>query len=684
MRSTRYLLSSAFALTFVLTALGSATAAQRVVLFEEAKNFGCPPCATTDPIIHGVLDSFGDQVASVKWYTWWPSANDPFYNYNPDPVDTRVPYYGITGVPDVLVDGLVGPDPFSASNMTNAINQRLAVPSPVAISVDGIVASDTEAEINVSIDVETPQAGSNYRLFVALAENYKFLMGPNGSPHHYDIFRWSNNNASGTGETIDLSTAGVQNFSYTMPVGPDHVDTELAARVWVQDYTTREVLNAGAADLLVLYDMAMDTVGATGQIGTATEVTSYSAILQNLGAADDTYDLTVSGVPAGWSYSYTTPAGTFSGPSTLTIPSLTNAAISLELDSQGASGTATVTLTAASQGNPGRQSQVQFQKINNAQVVLVDDDMGGARNEAVGQALDAAGVIWGHWDMTWGPVTTADLNIAGQAVFWLCDATGTPSLDVGDRDAISGLLDGGGKLAISGQDIGYEMADPSSPYFSGETIGFYVNYLHANYFNTGPNTYFVDGTPGDAIGDGLTFGLQPSGANAQTEHDAITAGFGADLVFAYDNSFGAAVKWTDGTSHVYYSAFGMEGFYEDPTRDEVIGRILAWMGISGTTGLAGPAGVAPGLRLAQNTPNPFRPATTITYTLNANALVALNIFDVGGRLVRELVDRRQTANTYTVDWDGRDAHGQEVASGVYFYRLELPGHTETRRMVLSR
>lgn len=88
--------------------------------------------------------------------------------------------------------------------------------------------------------------------------------------------------------------------------------------------------------------------------------------------------------------------------------------------------------------------------------------------------------------------------------------------------------------------------------------------------------------------------------------------------------------------------------------------------------------------LEQNAPNPFRPATTIAYTVPRDGIVQLGVFDVTGRLVRELVGEIQVAGRYQVVWDGRDIAGRRAASGVYFYRLATGDVNETRRMVRLR
>ena len=88
--------------------------------------------------------------------------------------------------------------------------------------------------------------------------------------------------------------------------------------------------------------------------------------------------------------------------------------------------------------------------------------------------------------------------------------------------------------------------------------------------------------------------------------------------------------------------------------------------------------------LHQNTPNPFNPQTQIAYNLPEAAQVHLSIYSVNGQKVADLVDAAQAPGRYRVTWDARDTAGQDVASGVYFYRMEANGVQLNRKMLLLR
>ncbi|MFQ6114898.1 MAG: FlgD immunoglobulin-like domain containing protein, partial [bacterium] len=86
--------------------------------------------------------------------------------------------------------------------------------------------------------------------------------------------------------------------------------------------------------------------------------------------------------------------------------------------------------------------------------------------------------------------------------------------------------------------------------------------------------------------------------------------------------------------------------------------------------------------LSNNYPNPFNPETRIRYELPQPDRVLLKVINLLGQEVRTLVDEDKPAGFYEVMWDGKDNHGQRVASGVYLYRLETKEFVQNRKMLL--
>ncbi len=119
---------------------------------------------------------------------------------------------------------------------------------------------------------------------------------------------------------------------------------------------------------------------------------------------------------------------------------------------------------------------------------------------------------------------------------------------------------------------------------------------------------------------------------------------------------------------------------ETPTIYNVVVYVENKEGTSAIRGTDGGAEVKT-FRLGNNYPNPFNPTTTIPFTLPEAERVRLAVYDIKGRLIRVLADRRFSRGGHTVRWDGRDARGNEVASGVYFYRLSAGKYRTVRKMI---
>jgi hypothetical protein len=170
--------------------------------------------------------------------------------------------------------------------------------------------------------------------------------------------------------------------------------------------------------------------------------------------------------------------------------------------------------------------------------------------------------------------------------------------------------------------------------------------------------------------------------NAESDFScyALYRGLSEDFVPGAENLLGQIDEteyfdgeWNWGGCYYKLSAFDVNG-------NESEFSLLAPDGVTDTETPRAPAASF----LAQNFPNPFNPATRIAFGLAAPADVSLRIYDAAGRLVRVLVEGARPAGNYAELWDGRDARGAAVASGIYFYRLDAGAFESTKKMILLR
>ena len=83
--------------------------------------------------------------------------------------------------------------------------------------------------------------------------------------------------------------------------------------------------------------------------------------------------------------------------------------------------------------------------------------------------------------------------------------------------------------------------------------------------------------------------------------------------------------------------------------------------------------------LEQNYPNPFNPSTIINYSLPNAQYIMLKVYDILGNEIAVLVNEKQNAGVYSVDFNGAN-----YPSGIYYYKLEAGSFSEVRKMVLLK
>lgn len=88
--------------------------------------------------------------------------------------------------------------------------------------------------------------------------------------------------------------------------------------------------------------------------------------------------------------------------------------------------------------------------------------------------------------------------------------------------------------------------------------------------------------------------------------------------------------------------------------------------------------------LHQNYPNPFNPTTTIEYQISKPSNVKINIYDITGRLIKELINDQKSIGKYSVVWNGKDNSGSTVASGNYFYQIISGDFAQVKKMILLK
>ncbi len=189
-------------------------------------------------------------------------------------------------------------------------------------------------------------------------------------------------------------------------------------------------------------------------------------------------------------------------------------------------------------------------------------------------------------------------------------------------------------------------------------------------YATGENPYSI--AAGDIDGDGdLELVTSNFGTEDWTLHENVGGVFVNPRTFPADRSGSCAVLHD----------WDMDGDIDMSGYDELRDWIYFYENVPTASGVTRATARA---TLGQNHPNPFNPTTSIHFDLEVAAEITLAVYDVNGALVAHIAKGHYPAGSHEVRWDGVDAKGKQVASGVYFYRL-LSGNMElTRKMVLLK
>jgi hypothetical protein len=204
-------------------------------------------------------------------------------------------------------------------------------------------------------------------------------------------------------------------------------------------------------------------------------------------------------------------------------------------------------------------------------IILVDDDAGEGTDAYFKAALDNNGYIYQNWDeQLQGPIGLSELE-RYTVVVWDCGWGGKPGDD--NRPVLSSFLDNGGRLMISGEDIGWSLVDAGN----SSSQQWYEDYLHADYVLDDSGYRDVAGVSGDPIGSGLSFTLNgPDSAMNQEYPSEVEPRSGATGVFRYDGSAEGAIRYSTGHREVYL-AFGFEGVTGSAMRDTIMRRTVEWL-----------------------------------------------------------------------------------------------------------
>jgi hypothetical protein len=253
---TRRHLAAVVALFAVVAFTGPVSAqytGQRVPLGILITNWDCVPCAPANQALDAYMPTQGNDVALIRVHCWWPGPADPIYLANvlqSSFLVNNTPS-GADYAPHLWLDNSVnlGSD---GPGFAAGFNARKQVPAPLEITVGYDLAA---SQVHATVHVLDAMPAGDYRLYVAITEDDIYAAGVNGEDRHNQAFRRLYPDLDGIPV---VNAVGDQSFVVDTPLHFRWVFDQCRATVYVQEYASAVVMNAGT---MFLHEATTTPVG---------------------------------------------------------------------------------------------------------------------------------------------------------------------------------------------------------------------------------------------------------------------------------------------------------------------------------------------------------------------------------------------------------------------------------------
>ena len=480
-------------LVLILTSLTfSASAYEKLSLVERFTNASCGPCADLNAAWYTATTRNyvnSGMISHLVYNVWWPGPGDPMYLLNQSDNTSRTNYYGCNYVPWIDVNGTQISETQGA--FTSAVANGNAQFAPFNIVISQGVISNNLIEVGIKIirDPTDVTTFGNVKLRVALTEKtvaYSTPPGGNGETIFYSICRKMLPNAVGStftipapGDSTMISLQYVPTAAFLQAVNLDSIRVV----AFIQDDNNRQIYQSNTFDLNQNY-MATISTPDEYYFGASSGTAVYSAYIKNIGLFPDTYNINLSfNGPAGWSQTFTTINGTFNlgETDTVTLSPGDSTEIQVGVNANSINGYGKTTIQFVSNQGSFGNAEFRFTTFG-LDVLIIDDDEGGNYEEYFQNELISLSSEYGIITSDFIPANADSINTFN-IIIWNTGIT-EPGISNDEMNVIKTFLDNAGSLYLNGVDIAYQLADPSSPYYTTETLNFFNNYLHSSYVLT--------------------------------------------------------------------------------------------------------------------------------------------------------------------------------------------------------
>ncbi len=599
-------------------------------------------------------------------------------------VGQRTSFYGVSGVPHVRIDGLyssVGASSCvsAAASYRNLINQRLNTTGGLApVRVEGFYSlGTTTLTMSVTCTLEDAVTLLSPRVYLVILEDDVLHQGT-----VYDhIVRAEYH------QDVSLPTQGsAVAVTHEFPLGVWNTDN-LECVAFIQKMTgDKEMYNSARIELPTDFEFTWDVPFVSVPRGNGTA--EFTGQLTNICEESDVLTLTLDNT-FGWNAEFMVEgeAAYHSTPSMINLSPQASVEVYLRVSTNNEVRIGQGSFLIHSDLTDRTQTSLLRVFNGSPAILMVDDDPGTLPTQQTFiDALNARPYLFDLWDVAAQGDITPELDDMRlyDIVLWMNGYASYQCFTTANAEEVMAFMDLGKGFIFSSQDA-------LSWLTAGST--FLVDYLGIGSFTANVRASQANGVAADPIGDGLALTLQYQ-SQSLNKADQVNANAIGTTIFTNETGLPIAVRADNGTARSVTLAFAGECIVANPSPNNcatLTDRAIQWIMAGQGQGVE-EREVALGSHISGINPNPlsFRSGhgeAAIRLRLSNRASqspVRVDILDLNGRLVRNVLNGALPSGTTAAAWNGLDATGRPVASGVYYARLTTSEGTNSARMVVMR
>lgn len=601
-------------------------------------------------------------------------------------VSQRTSFYGVSGVPHVRIDGLysvvgAGSCVSAAAEYRSRVNSRLSATGGMApVEIEGYHSiGTTTLTMSVTATLDDAVTLQSPRMYLVILEDNVLHQGVTyqhivRAEYHEDITL----PAQGSVDTIT--------HDFTLGAGWNVHNLECVA--FVQKMTgDKEMYNAARIPMPLDFEFALEAPLVSVPQGNGTA--QFTGQLTNVSAESDQLTLSLDNT-FNWPAEFMVEgeAGYHTTPSVVDLDSEEGVLVHVRVQTNAEVRIGQANLVIHSSLTDRTQYALLRVFNGSPAILLVDDDNGiQPTHQTFIDGLNAAGYLYDTWDVKnlHANITPMTEEMAPyDLVLWITGWETYEPITAADAVKIMGYMDLGKGFIISGQDL-------LSSFTAGNT--FLVDYLGIGTFTTQIGATQANGVAGDPISAGLGLTLQYPSQSINRADEVIANAIGT-TIFTNQTGRPVAVRADNGTARSVTLAFAGTAIVANPNPNNcatLLDRSIEWIMAGQGQGVEEHP-IALASHIGGINPNPlsFRGGhgeAAIQLRLSEQAMrspVRVDILDLNGRLVSNVLNGTLPSGQTAAAWNGLDASGRPVGSGVYYARLTTSDGTHSARMVITR